>query len=377
MAARKTSAWPLSGAYASLIVYASLYPFSGWRDQGIPPWAFLAEGFPRYWSGFDVVANGLGYVPLGFLLALSVLRRGIGPTLPFGNRAALAAAALGGGALSLLMEGLQSYLPIRVPSSVDLALNFAGSALGGAVAVLLERAGALDHWDRLRDRWFVPDARGALVLLALWPFGLLFPASVPLGLGQVMERLEAALAEWLQDTPFLEWLPVREVELQPLVPAAELVCVALGVLIPCLLAYSVLRNAARRVTAAVLLLGAGVGVTALSAALSWGPVHAWAWMSLPVRSGLAGGALLAAALLAVPRRACAVLLLAALVLHLSLLNQAPANPYFALTLQSWEQGRFVRFNGLAQWLGWLWPFAALAYVVARLSRREPASTIAG
>jgi hypothetical protein len=64
-------------------------------------------------------------------------------------------------------------------------------------------------------------------------------------------------------------------------------------------------------------------------------------------------------------------LLLALAVHLSLLNQAPTSPYFAQTLQTWEQGRFIRFNGLAQWLGWLWPYAALAYVLLRLSRREP------
>jgi hypothetical protein len=48
-------------------------------------------------------------------------------------------------------------------------------------------------------------------------------------------------------------------------------------------------------------------------------------------------------------------LLVALVVHLSVLNQAPASAYFADTLQAWEQGRFIRFHGLAQWLGWLWP----------------------
>ena len=52
--------------------------------------------------------------------------------------------------------------------------------------------------------------------MALWPAALLFPAAVPFGLGQVLERLEIAIAEWLQDTPFLEWLPMREVELQRL-----------------------------------------------------------------------------------------------------------------------------------------------------------------
>ena len=51
-------------------------------------------------------------------------------------------------------------------------------------------------------------------------------------------------------------------------------------------------------------------------------------------------------------------------LHLSRVNQAPASAYFADTLQAWEQGRFIRFNGVAQWLGWLWPYAALVYVLS-------------
>ena len=69
------------------------------------------------------------------------------------------------------------------------------------------------------------------------------------------------------------------------------------------------------------------------------------------------------------RRLCAALLLMALVVHLSLLNQAPESAYFAQTLANWEQGRFIRFHGLAQWVGWLWPFATLGYVLAALSRR--------
>jgi hypothetical protein len=52
-----------------------------------------------------------------------------------------------------------------------------------------------------------------------------------------------------------------------------------------------------------------------------------------------------------------------------LLNQAPESAYFAETLARWEQGRFIRFHGLAQWVGWLWPFATLGYVLAALSRR--------
>ena len=31
-----------------------------------------------------------------------------------------------------------------------------------------------------------------------------------------------------------------------------------------------------------------------------------------------------------------------------------------------EQGRFIRFHGLAQWLGWLWPYAAVVYLIQHL-----------
>ena len=359
----KTAAWPLALTYAALIVYASLYPFEDWRAVGIAPWTFLTAPLPRYWTGFDVAANLLGYGPLGFLLALSALRTS--PRLP-----AVLLAALGGGLLALAMESLQTYLPMRVASNVDFALNLVGAWLGALVAFALEKAGAIARWSRFRERWFAARSRGGLVLLALWPVALLFPASVPLGLGQVLERVEEGLADWLADTPFLQWVPVREFELEPLLPGAELLCVMLGALIPCLLAYSIARSSGRRVVLAAGALATGVGVSALSAALSYGPSHAWAWLTLPVQVGLGAAAGAALLLVAVPRRACAALTLLALVLHLSLLNNAPVGAYFAQTLQIWEQGRFIRFHGLAQWLGWLWPYAALVYVLLRLSGRE-------
>ena len=363
-AAHKTSAWPLALATICLVVYASLYPFSDWRDQGISPLRFLTAPWPKYWTGFDVAINVAGYAPVGFLLALSALRSGR-------IMWAVSVAALSAGLLSLCMETLQSYLPSRVPSNVDLALNTLGAWLGACVAWLLEKMGVINHWSRFRARWLALDARGALVLLALWPVALLFPASVPMGLGQVFERLEIALAEALVDTPFLDWMPVRDIELQPLVPGAELVCVALGALIPCLLGYCVIRTAWQRAMFSLVMLVIGTAVSALSAALSYGPLHAWAWLDVPVRSGLALAAVLALLLLPLRRRGAAAFAVLALAIHLSLLNQAPASAYFSQTLQTWEQGRFIRFHGLAQWLGWLWPYAALLYVLARLSRREP------
>lgn len=362
----KTTAWPLSLVYAALIVFASLFPFEGWRAQGIDPWVFLLDRLPpHYWTGFDVASNVAGYLPLGFLLAIGFSHT----EAPARKRWAVPAAVLVGGVLSLSMEFLQIYLPKRVPSNMDLLLNIAGSLLGALGAFVLERRGLLGLWSRFRARWFAQDAHGALVLLALWPWALLFPAAEPFGLGQLVERLERVLSDGLEGTPFLEWLPVRESPLLPLSPASETLCVAFGLLVPCLLAFSVTRPRGKRAVLVLLTALIGIGATALSSALSWGPSHAWAWLSAPVQAGIVLGLLLAGVVSGMRPRTCGVLMLVVLSLHLALLNDAPTSAYFAQTLIDWEQGRFIRFYGIGQWLGWLWPFSALIYMLRHSSRR--------
>jgi VanZ family protein len=359
----RTAASPLALAYAALIVYASMFPFADWRYQGIEPWALLSAPFPRYWTGFDVAVNVVGYAPLGGLLALSALRSGLG-------RFALWGSLLLAGLLSLGMEMMQSFLPARVPSREDWLLNCAGAFLGIVLTVLLERWGAIDHWSRFRARWFIPRSRGGLVLIALWPAALLFPAAIPFGLGQVWERLQWWLSEQLEGTFLQDWIPMGAPDLLPLSPGSELICVTLGLLIPCLLGSCVIRSRWRRALFVPLCLGVGLAVTGLSAALTWGPVHAWAWLDLPARVAMAFALVIGVGMAAAPWRASAALLLLALVVYLNLLNQAPEGAYFAQTLQEWGQGRFIRFNGLSQWLGWVWPYAALAYVMTQIGREN-------
>ena len=64
------------------------------------------------------------------------------------------------------------------------------------------------------------------------------------------------------------------------------------------------------------------------------------------------------------------LLLLALPLALMLLNNAPTSPYFSETLSDWEQGRFIRFYGLIEWLGWAWPYVVLVQLLVTLTRRS-------
>ena len=73
------------------------------------------------------------------------------------------------------------------------------------------------------------------------------------------------------------------------------------------------------------------------------------------------------ALAPMPRRLVAGIGLVALTGLVFGVAQAPADPYFAQSLQAWEQGRFVRFHGLAQWIGWLWPYAAMGWLLSRLA----------
>jgi hypothetical protein len=119
------------------------------------------------------------------------------------------------------------------------------------------------------------------------------------------------------------------------------------------------------------LVAAGLAFTALSAALTYGPAHAWGWVNPPVQLGLALAALLALPLMWVREKPLQVLALVGLVLQLTMLNNASASAYFALTLQNWEQGQFIRFHGLIQWMGWLWPFVLLVYLMRRLSSSRP------
>jgi hypothetical protein len=86
-----------------------------------------------------------------------------------------------------------------------------------------------------------------------------------------------------------------------------------------------------------------------------------------VAPALVLGLMAAAACAWLPRRAAAGLGLVVLTALVTLVAQAPADPYYADSLQSWEQGRFIRFHGVAQWVGWLWPYAAMLYLLRRVS----------
>ncbi|NWG73267.1 MAG: VanZ family protein, partial [Rubrivivax sp.] len=105
----------------------------------------------------------LGYLPLGALLYVAVVRGGAG------RLAALALAVALAAALSYALEVVQQWTPDRVPSLLDFTLNAAGALLGALVALAVHALGGLERWQALRDRLFVRSSAGAIALLLLWP----------------------------------------------------------------------------------------------------------------------------------------------------------------------------------------------------------------
>jgi VanZ family protein len=367
MVRHRSSAAPLAWLYAGLIVYASLYPFSGWRAPGVAPLAFLVQPWSPWWTGFDLVANLLGYLPLGMLMVVAGVRSGRTA------RTSVLTATLVGALLSLAMETTQNWLPQRVSSNVDLGLNAVGCLAGALLGALWHWLGGVTRWQELRDRWFIAGSAGGLALLVLWPVALLFPPPAPLAPGQVLQRLHELLTDLLQGTPAAAWLQPwlgTEPRFAPLAPSAEFAATALGLLAPCLLAFSVARPGWRRLA---LVAGAtvfGLATTTLSTALNFGPQHAFAWRTPTALVAIAAAAVVASALAPFPRRTAAALGLMTLTALIVLVAQAPADAYRAASLQAWEQGRFVRFHGAARWVGWLWPYVTLAYLFTRVGIAE-------
>jgi hypothetical protein len=187
----------------------------------------------------------------------------------------------------------------------------------------------------------------------------------------MFDELAAWVPELLADTPWagtVAWPAAVRGALRPAVsPWLESTAVAAGLMAPCMLAFAVLRPGWRRLWVAVLALALALATTALSTALNFGPVHAWAWVTPAVTRGrVLGGVLILGASRLQPRLAGA-LGLVALAISVSLGASAPADPYFAASLQLWEQGQFIRFHGMSQWVGWVWPYAAMAWLMARLA----------
>lgn len=345
----------LAAAYTLLALYASLYPFAGWRDTGVDPLAFLVAAWPRYFTTFDLVANALAYLPLGFLWATVLVAR-----LP--ALLALVLVLLGGGLFSFGVEFVQNFLPSRVPSNLDLASNalgaFVGALSGLRWGVHLLDGGRLHAW---REYRFLRGADGdrGLLLLGLWLLTQLNPETFLFGNGNLRSLMGLPAAFHFDAGHFLE-LEMATVAAHTL--AIGLIASLLAANHPALLPCAVLGTAMLVKSLALLLLMQGVLVA------PWG----FAWLTPGSFSGLMLGFVLWMGTLNLRQSERQALAVLALMLATVLVNLMPDNPYFEHSLRDWRQGHFLNFNGLTRLVSSLWPFLALPWLM--LSRRSYETT---
>jgi uncharacterized membrane protein YeaQ/YmgE (transglycosylase-associated protein family) len=304
--------------------------------------------------------NLLGYMPLGFWLSLAMLRS----AKP--HWAAVLLGFLGALGLSFIMECSQSYLPQRVPSQVDWLFNTLGGLIGAVLAAVLERRGWLYRWVQFRWRWLVPHASGSLVLMVLWPLALLFPTPVFLGLGNVTEKALTLLENLWPQATWLARLSQTLFSFAPLPTWVEMLCIAGSLSVPALLGLAVVREPWQRLSWVSLVVVLALLSNTFSASVTYGPQYTFFWLTPLTAAGLGLGWLCALLLVSRP----AVVLMRTMLLIqtavLCVVNVVPSSTYFVQTVQTWEQGKFIRFHGLTEWLSWGWPFALLVWGVMHL-----------
>ena len=333
--------------YALLLLYSGLSPWRGWRDLGVAPLAYLTAPVPRHLTTFDLIVNILGYVPLGALVVLALHPR---------TRGAIAVliAVVAGALLSGTIEALQTYLPSRVPSNIDLATNTLGALAGGVLAApfassLIDRGRLAD----LRLRWFERRPSVLLLLVSLWPLAQISPEPMLFGSGDLRETLGEAVSALGGTWPSLDpagFGPAEFVLAEAFVVSAALLAVGLAF-------ASAMRSVAPRAALLVALLLAALAVKALAHGTLFGPDRAVAWLTPGAYGGLAIGMLALLAASAGPVHWRPRFALVALAAALVAVNVVPVNPYFLVNMQEWRQGVFLNFNELASWLSTLWPYA--------------------
>lgn len=337
----------LALAWCGLIIYGSLHPFAGWRDTGVSPLAFLEGGWPRYWTAFDLLTNVAVYLPLGFFLTLAF------NSFPW-RFVAVVLAFLLGGTLSFSLECVQTWLPTRVPSNVDLACNSLGALLGALFAQWVgpRFLARINLWQQ-RAIAPVAHAEMGLTLLGLWLLIPLTPEILLFGAGDLRQALGLTGAVPFDAGSFSQ--------IEAAITALNAIAVGL-----------ILRQLCARVQLALLaipiFLLLGLLIRSLSAAVLIDPAGAFLWLTPGAQLGLFVALAVLAVSVFLPATLRLMLAAMALMAGTVLVNLTPPNPYSAAALAAWRQGHFLNFNGLTRWIATLWPFLTLPFLLLTIRR---------
>lgn len=333
--------------YTMAIIYASLNPFFGWRT----PESFGLFVWPRYLNGFDVALNVLAYLPFGGMLAAMQMRTPRWRDRTDEPLRVLAWTVLAGFVLSATMESLQTMLPVRVASPLDLIANTAGTFMGASILVSRWGRAQLARVLRWRYRHF---ARGdacswGLLLLGAWFFAQLNPVIPFFEAGHIANPFDVATAQ----TPY-----------DPLILLPQAVGITLNVCGFALFLSLWLQPGKRVILNVVLILALGLFTKVSTASLMLKAPQMVGWLAPATVIGLSGGLLLFAYFSRLGyrwRAFCATLFIFAGGLMAKMTSIYGAFDE-TMRLLNWPHGHLISFASLTRWIHEIWPL--LAFLLA-------------
>ena len=356
--------------YAVGLALITLSPLTDWHFVPEAPWRFLDQPWPKYWTGFDVLVNVLAYIPLGLLASRAILYRFRGSA--WGPLASFMMSGLACILISILLEGLQTYLPSRRPSILDVVSNATGAMMGAFVASAYAQSIA-----RLQITETRPIEVGGLALLGLWLIAQAAPQPIWLALGDIglTDELRRAAA-WLTGMSAASPSVTREVFAAQRI-LAEALCVGSAITSCALLVHLTMLESSRwfvryrpeywpRTLLTIVLV-----TLAVRAVWIWllSPVALSGWLTAGVQAGVVLALLsaygLAGARLSHQRLAA----VCGLVVTLMLANTLPENEFLTSGISDWSRGRWLNLQLLANLSAVVWPFLALGWLRLVLSRR--------
>lgn len=331
-------------------LYASFRPFSGWRSPPRGWFAFLGDPI-MFENKWDLLLNVIGYVPLGFLAVLALV----------GARRSIISAAL----LALLacssfsfgVETLQTALPSRTSSLVDVITNVAGSAIGVLAAMLfapwlLTEGGVVG----VRRKYVEAGWRGdlGLAVVAGWMVALLAPRTLLFGNGDA--RLFFGVQAPAEVAPSL-------------LSNVEAAVTTMGLLCFALLLRLMFRAEGWRLRMVFLLaLSGSLALRATGFGLFWTSANAFQWVTSGAITGLIAGSVLSLALIGMPKRAAASIAVMLLLATTLCVNLSPPNPYLWTKPRPTRQAELAPLSMTTRTTAMLWPLAALALAGAFVAR---------
>ena len=334
----------LTICYTLFIVYASLSPFTGWREQGLNFADVLEMPLRLTYTAFDATANLLAYLPFGLLVCL-VLR------VRFGAAASVISALLLGVLLSACMEYLQMYLPTRNSSNMDLLSNSAGTLIGTLLAAGITSqawlVAKLTYWRRGLF-YQGKEMDFGLALLALWIFWQVNPSLPMLGNIFISEAARQPFVK-LPPAPFNWWAS----------GAVALNLLMLGTLLLTLLRSQ--RNAASTLLAVLSAVALAKFFAATLLLKSWALLL---WINSEAMLGMLFGMLLLLAVLRLSRAAAMLFGAAIALMYLAIVNFVMDNstPPAATSVYHWHYGHLLNYNGLAQTINFTFPILLLFHL---------------